>query len=174
MNKYIIEIIERISLANSLEAKSQAYLDLQGIIEIYTITNFSEYWDKDYLLMFSNSKYLDLKLSDFEFDFINNYLFYNAIAIKDVEEIYYNALCIKVLFRCSNVLAICNLIRLYYPLNIDSIISTLLSAICNMYADGSYLEIEDVKDILILLRDTELQSTKEKIDFIFKNYGKIV
>lgn len=168
MNIYISKIIEEITIKSN-NNKSQLYLDLQGIIERYTLNLYSKEYDEEYLYIFSQKEYLEIRLTQEDFIYINHFLFYNALGLKEEEEIFFNAKCIKALLYQENIDSICNLIKLYLVYNNDNIISTLLRAIIDI--DDMWMNNDSLKYTFEILRNTHLKETRYLVDFIFENYG---
>ena len=168
MNDNLIKIINDCK-SNDLKITEIGFGDLQLVIERHSQDRYGDNYTNEYCLLFSNREYLDIKIDNFEFDYIKSFLFYSILNYNiSISPII--AKCIKVLYEKENIEAICKLIEYFIDKN-DTTTDLLILSIKNMFNDGTQFNDERILSVFKKVYYSGKNISKERIEYIF-NFHK--
>lgn len=144
MTKEIYSIVNKCQSEN-LTTKENAFVDIKFLIERYTQNRYDEISRKEYNRLFHDKELLNIVLTDIEYSYIRNFLYYNILLNSKSEISVLIAKCIKVTYEEASENAIINLIDIFMEIN-DATTHELILAITDI-DNGTCLENLDINSI---------------------------
>lgn len=166
-NSLLNEVLIKCKSDNN-EEREEGFTDLRFLIERYTQNRYDRSSEEEYKLLFYNLKLLDVRLTEEEFEYIKNFLYYSILNVKDNTSILI-AKCIKVTYDYSSIEAICKLIEYYAQVD-DITTDVLILAINNQFDDGSHFKNERIVSVYKHILKNGGKYSKERINYIFNFY----